>query len=85
MQDPLVDFAIFTFVRDQLRINISKMMAFKSLLALATVQAVSAHFGLVFPAWRADTLSEENEERYSQWTYPCKSWPLPCSSNKDRY
>ncbi|RSM21053.1 hypothetical protein CDV31_000101 [Fusarium ambrosium] len=62
------------------------MMAFKSLLALATVQAVSAHFGLVFPAWRADTLSEENEERYSQWTYPCAGvdyneknvtdWPL---------
>ncbi|CAJ0545343.1 Ff.00g088160.m01.CDS01 [Fusarium sp. VM40] len=62
------------------------MMAFKTLLGLATVQAVSAHFGLVFPAWRADTLSEENEEKYSQWTYPCAGvdynkknltdWPL---------
>ncbi|KAJ4263648.1 hypothetical protein NW762_006472 [Fusarium torreyae] len=62
------------------------MMAFKTLLSLATVQAVSAHFGLVFPAWRADTLSEENEDRYSQWTYPCAGvdynkknltdWPL---------
>ncbi|KAI6769525.1 hypothetical protein HG530_004154 [Fusarium avenaceum] len=62
------------------------MMAFKTLLSLATVQAVSAHFGLVFPAWRADTLSEENEEKYSQWTYPCAGvdynkknltdWPL---------
>ncbi|KAM0217799.1 hypothetical protein ACHAPA_001330 [Fusarium lateritium] len=62
------------------------MMAFKTLLGLATVQAVSAHFGLVFPSWRADTLSEENEEKYSQWTYPCAGvdynkknltdWPL---------
>ncbi|KAM0253502.1 hypothetical protein ACHAP5_000531 [Fusarium lateritium] len=62
------------------------MMAFKTLLGLATVQAVSAHFGLVFPTWRADTLSEENEEKYSQWTYPCAGvdynkknltdWPL---------
>ncbi|KAM0543174.1 hypothetical protein ACHAPJ_012429 [Fusarium lateritium] len=62
------------------------MMAFKTLLSLATVQVVSAHFGLVFPAWRADTLSEENEDRYSQWTYPCAGvdynkknltdWPL---------
>ncbi|KAM0343237.1 hypothetical protein ACHAPU_008830 [Fusarium lateritium] len=62
------------------------MMALKTLVGLATVQAVSAHFGLVFPTWRADTLSEENEEKYSQWTYPCAGvdynkknltdWPL---------
>ena len=48
------------------------MFASKTLLGLATVQAVSAHFGLVFPTWRDDTLSEKNEEKYSQWTYPCK-------------
>jgi hypothetical protein len=47
------------------------MIASKTLLGLATVQAVSAHFGLIFPTWRADTLSEENEDRYNQWTYPC--------------
>ncbi|KAF4975649.1 hypothetical protein FZEAL_7584 [Fusarium zealandicum] len=62
------------------------MMAYKSLLSLAAVQAVSAHFGLVFPEWRADTLIEENEDRFSQWTYPCAGvdykegnvtdWPL---------
>ncbi|RGP74892.1 expression library immunization antigen 1 [Fusarium longipes] len=62
------------------------MIASKTLLGLATVQAVSAHFGLVFPTWRADTLSEENEDRYNQWTYPCAGvdynkknltdWPL---------
>lgn len=47
------------------------MIASKTLIGLATVQAASAHFGLVFPTWRADTLTEENEDRYSQWTYPC--------------
>ncbi|KAF5003648.1 hypothetical protein FDECE_9819 [Fusarium decemcellulare] len=62
------------------------MMTIKYLLTLAAVQAVSAHFGLVFPAWRADTLAEENEDRYSQWTFPCAGvdynkknvtdWPL---------
>ncbi|KAM5355306.1 hypothetical protein ACJ41O_001952 [Fusarium nematophilum] len=62
------------------------MMAYKSVLALAAAQAVSAHFGLVFPEWRGDTLSEENEDRYNQWTYPCANvdygegnvtdWPL---------
>ncbi|KAJ4016431.1 hypothetical protein NW752_003558 [Fusarium irregulare] len=62
------------------------MFASKTLLGLATVQAVSAHFGLVFPTWRDDTLSEKNEEKYSQWTYPCAGvdyneknvtdWPL---------
>ncbi|EWZ86896.1 hypothetical protein BFJ68_g6769 [Fusarium oxysporum] len=62
------------------------MLALKTLLGLATVQAVSAHFGLVFPPWRADTLSEEGEERYNQWEQPCArvdfnkknltDWPL---------
>ncbi|KAJ4137385.1 hypothetical protein NW768_002972 [Fusarium equiseti] len=62
------------------------MFASKTLLGLATVQAVSAHFGLVYPTWRDDTLSEKNEEKYSQWTYPCAGvdfnkknvtdWPL---------
>ncbi|KAK7407847.1 hypothetical protein QQX98_009962 [Neonectria punicea] len=62
------------------------MIGTKSLLALAAAKAVSAHFGLVFPEWRVDTLSEENEATYSQWTYPCAGadygegnitdWPL---------
>ncbi|KAK7415521.1 hypothetical protein QQZ08_012319 [Neonectria magnoliae] len=62
------------------------MISTKTLLALAAAKAVSAHFGLVFPEWRVDTLSEENEANYSQWTYPCAGadygegnitdWPL---------
>ncbi|KAH6608883.1 hypothetical protein Trco_002229 [Trichoderma cornu-damae] len=51
-------------------------MALKTLLlALAASQAVHAHFGLVYPEWRADTLAEENEDKYSQWDYPCGGVP----------
>ncbi|KAH0489179.1 hypothetical protein TgHK011_009620 [Trichoderma gracile] len=51
-------------------------MAFKSLLlGLAAVQAVTAHFAVVYPEWRADTLAEENEDKYSQWDYPCGGVP----------
>ncbi|PTB66034.1 hypothetical protein BBK36DRAFT_1121230 [Trichoderma citrinoviride] len=51
-------------------------MALKSLLlGLAAVQAVTAHFSVVYPEWRADTLSEENEDKYSQWDYPCGGVP----------
>ncbi|KAL6877122.1 hypothetical protein J3F83DRAFT_728197 [Trichoderma novae-zelandiae] len=51
-------------------------MALKSLLlGLAAVQAVSAHFAVVYPEWRADTLAEENEDKYSQWDYPCGGVP----------
>lgn len=49
-------------------------MALKSiLLALAASQAVNAHFKLAYPEWRADTLAAENEDKYSQWNYPCTS------------
>ncbi|KAH7034618.1 uncharacterized protein B0I36DRAFT_346528 [Microdochium trichocladiopsis] len=53
--------------------------------ALAGAQLASAHFGLVYPPWRADTLSEESEEIYSQWEHPCAgvntttnrtAWPI---------
>ena len=49
-------------------------------LAAAAAQTVSAHFGLTYPTWRADTLSGEDNSPYSQWTYPCK-WRLPLHSN----
>ncbi|KAH6990993.1 hypothetical protein BKA56DRAFT_610554 [Ilyonectria sp. MPI-CAGE-AT-0026] len=62
------------------------MIATKTLLALAAAKAATAHFGLVFPEWRADTLSEEGEAVYSQWNNPCAGadygagnitdWPL---------
>ncbi|KAK1958518.1 hypothetical protein LY78DRAFT_591926 [Colletotrichum sublineola] len=51
-------------------------MASKTLLlALGAANLASAHFGLTYPTWRADTLSEENEKIYSQWTYPCAGVP----------
>ncbi|KID78839.1 uncharacterized protein G6M90_00g026040 [Metarhizium brunneum] len=40
-------------------------------LALAAVHGATAHFGLTYPPWRADTLAAENEAKYSQWSYPC--------------
>lgn len=48
----------------------------KITLLLAASQAVTAHFGLTQPQWRADTLAAENEAKYSQWNYPCE--PQPC-------
>lgn len=49
------------------------MVSWKSITLLAAAQSVTAHFGLTYPAWRADTLSSAGEEKYSQWTYPCKN------------
>lgn len=49
-------------------------MLFKPVLLLAAAEAVSAHFGLTAPSWRADTLA--NEDKYSQWDYPCASFAL---------
>lgn len=43
---------------------------------LAAAQLASAHFGLVYPPWRVDTLAEANEEIYSQWEYPCTLFSL---------
>ncbi|KAK1977799.1 hypothetical protein LZ30DRAFT_691890 [Colletotrichum cereale] len=51
-------------------------MATKTLLvALGAANLASAHFGLTYPTWRIDTLSEANEKIYSQWTYPCAGVP----------
>lgn len=48
----------------------------KLVLALACARVAVAHFGLTYPPWRFDTLSEAGEAKYSQWTYPCKwQWP----------
>lgn len=53
------------------------MIASKTFSVLALANLATAHFGLNFPEWRADTLSEENEEKYSQWTYPCRFNEVP--------
>ncbi|GKT42995.1 uncharacterized protein ColSpa_03176 [Colletotrichum spaethianum] len=51
-------------------------MASKTLLvALGAANLASAHFGLTYPSWRADTLTESNDTTYSQWTYPCAGVP----------
>lgn len=66
------------FSTPQLPTYTSNMIATKTLLALAAAKAATAHFGLVFPEWRADTLSEEGEAVYSQWNNPCT---LPLAHN----
>ncbi|KAK2599933.1 hypothetical protein QQS21_005317 [Conoideocrella luteorostrata] len=50
-------------------------MLSKFVLALAAASTASAHFGIQYPSWRFDTLSEEGEKKYSQWTYPCAGVP----------
>ncbi|KAK0391897.1 hypothetical protein NLU13_1395 [Sarocladium strictum] len=50
-------------------------MLSQTLLALVAAQAVSAHFGLDFPEWRGDTLSDDANSDFSQWLYPCAGVP----------
>lgn len=46
----------------------------KPIALLVAAQLASAHFGVEYPEWRANTLDSEHEE-YSQWIYPCRcSW-----------
>lgn len=47
------------------------MLSNNLVLALASARVAVAHFGLTYPLWRFDTLSEAGEAKYSQWTYPC--------------
>lgn len=47
-----------------------------SLILLAAARLATAHFGIEFPEWRADTLASEDGP-YSQWEYPCKNLPVP--------
>jgi hypothetical protein len=54
-------------------LSIAAMMLSQLVLALAAVHGATAHFGLTYPAWRADTLAAETEAKYSQWDYPCMS------------
>ncbi|KAF4505519.1 hypothetical protein G6O67_007459 [Ophiocordyceps sinensis] len=60
--------------------------------ALAAAHGASAHYALTYPEWRADTLAEDADAGYSQWTYPCAGadygagnvtdWPLDGGSLK---
>jgi hypothetical protein len=45
-------------------------MKFQLLASVAASQLVAAHFGLLYPEWRGDTLAEDTE--FDQWMYPCK-------------
>lgn len=45
----------------------SSTLTLATLLILATLQTVSAHFSIVYPAWRGNTLHDD-----LQWNYPCQ-------------
>ncbi|KAF4784053.1 hypothetical protein HER10_EVM0003450 [Colletotrichum scovillei] len=63
-------------VRSSVDLKSIAIMAPKTLLlALGAANFASAHFGLAYPSWRADTLSGTNLTGYSQWTYPCAGVP----------
>ncbi|WYZ44464.1 hypothetical protein EsH8_VII_000900 [Colletotrichum jinshuiense] len=53
------------------------------LLALGAANLASAHFGLSYPEWRADTLTATNVTGYSQWTYPCAGVPYGSGNTTD--
>ncbi|KAF9870177.1 hypothetical protein CkaCkLH20_12263 [Colletotrichum karsti] len=53
------------------------------LLALGAANLASAHFGLAYPEWRADTLKGTNETGYSQWQYPCAGVPYGAGNTTD--
>lgn len=48
-------------------------MLSKSLLALAAAGLSSAHYTLLYPEWRGDSLDTESD--YTQWERPCKQPP----------
>ena len=49
-------------------------MVFAAIITvLAAAQLVSAHFGIIYPEWRANTLMANSS--YSQWNYPCAGVP----------
>ncbi|ETS84545.1 hypothetical protein PFICI_02570 [Pestalotiopsis fici W106-1] len=49
-------------------------MQFSVYLLLAAAQLITAHFGIEYPEWRADTLTVEDGP-YSQYDYPCANVP----------
>ena len=51
------------------------------LAVLAAARLAAAHFGMEYPAWRADTLSDE--ETYDQWVYPCAKVPNGVGNRTD--
>jgi hypothetical protein len=52
-----------------------------ALALLVTAQLASAHFGVEYPSWRADTLSTDTP--YSQWVWPCAGVPAGAGNRTD--
>ncbi|KAK3329226.1 hypothetical protein B0H66DRAFT_609953 [Apodospora peruviana] len=58
-------------------------MTFIAVALLAAAQLATAHFGIEYPEWRANTLS--GNTNYSQWVWPCANVPgnLPNGNRTD--
>lgn len=63
--------AVLLHVRASIPLIPSPKMMTKTLLALAAAQVATAHYGLIYPEWRADTLADDTE--FDQWVHPCMS------------
>jgi hypothetical protein len=54
-------------------------------LVASLLPIASAHFGLTYPPWRFDTLSDTAEaDGYNQWLYPCAGVPATSASSPNR-
>jgi len=55
-------------------------MGLSALVLLLAAHLTAAHYGLVYPEWRGDTLANTNVTGWSQWTYPCAGVPRNSST-----
>ena len=58
------------------------MLATHSLLLAATASLATAHFGLKYPSWRADALTNTSVTGFSEWTYPCAGVATTATTNR---
>ncbi|RYO79758.1 hypothetical protein DL764_009985 [Monosporascus ibericus] len=52
-------------------------------ILLAGAKLSSAHFAIIYPEWRADTLSVEEGSTYDQWVYPCANVPADAGNRTE--
>jgi len=50
-------------------------MGLHALVLLLAVPLAAAHYGLVYPQWRGDTLKDTNVTGWNQYIYPCAGVP----------
>jgi hypothetical protein len=63
------------------QVLVDKAVMHLPIVLLAAAQLATAHFGVEYPEWRADTLTDEDGP-YSQWDYPCTQFFLEYHPNE---